>query len=231
MQAPTASLPPPKPVLPPLSTLPGCDRVVYDQRPEAPSFRPHGRSTPKGMAETRGPSTRPRVLLSRLQQTLSSWKATPNEREDSIRRNRSLLRLWKHSDNEQNWKSWSTLPQEWGDTFHSWALSHAETIHLDSPLSFSALTSGWEDFLTNTCRISAAWGMNAFSSPTPTVLPPTPLPLESALSHRFFFRTDDITSPNFNRLNSLSTKQCFFICLHNRLRSPDWSGWLQGCED
>ena len=214
--------------IPPLSTLPGRDRRVYDQRPETPSFRPHGRCTPKDMAAAKGPPMR---LLLRLQQTLSSWMPTPNEREDSIRRNRSLLTLWKHCANEHNWESWSTLAQEWGDRFHSWALSHAETINLDSPLCFSALTGGWEDFLTNTCRISAAWGMNAFSSPTPTVLPPTPLPLESALSHRIFFRTDDITSPNFDRMNSLLTNECFFICVHNRLRSPDWSGWLQRCED
>ena len=32
-------------------------------------------------------------------------------------------------------------------------------------------------------------------------------------------------------MNTLLTKECFFICLHNRLRSPDWSGWLQKCED
>ena len=81
------------------------------------------------------------------------------------------------------------------------------------------------------CRITASYGLDAFSSPTKTILPPCPLTTTLATSHRIFCRTYDIPNPHFNVMNALLTQDTFFIFLHNRLLSPDWSGWFQRCED
>ena len=168
----------------------------------------------------------------RIMNVLNEWILSPSGHEDLVRRNRSLLKLWKLCAVELGWESWATLPQDWKQRFFCWGNRHISDINHTGRLCFSALTGGWEDFLSNTCCVTAAWGLNAFSAPsTLKLLPPTPLSGMSAMSHKMFFRTDDISQPNFEAMSKLLASDCFFVFLHNRLSSEGWNGWLQKCED
>ena len=40
-----------------------------------------------------------------------------------------------------------------------------------------------------------------------------------------------IRNPDFGARKALLARDTFFVFLHNRPLSPDWSGWLQHCED
>ena len=113
---------------------------------------------------------------------------------DVIRRNRTLLRAWKHCAALFTWTSWESLPPSWENTLLSWSTEHAQScINPEDPLAFAAMTGGFEDFLCNTCGISAAWGLNALNSPSTSLWPATVnLPLPFTQRHRIFFRTGAI---------------------------------------
>ena len=50
--------------------------------------------------------------------------------------------------------------------------------------------------------------------------------------HRIFFRIGAIPDPDFQHLTSLLlSRDTFFVILHNKDDSREWSSWLQGCED
>ena len=101
----------------------------------------------------------------RMLGALGEWFQAGSGHEDLVRRNRSLLKLWKKCAVECAWDSWSTLPQDWKERFLSWGNRHISDINHTNLLCFSALTGGWEDFISNTCCVTAAWGLNAFSAP------------------------------------------------------------------
>ena len=153
----------------------------------------------------------------RMLGVLGKWFLASNGHEDLVRRNRSLLKLWKKCAVECNWDSWLTLRQDWKEQFLYWGNKHISDINHTNHLCFSALTRGWEDFTSNTCCVIATWGLNAFSAlATMVLLAPTPLSKVSAISHRIFFRTDEIAQPEFCRMNELLLSECFFLCTHNR---------------
>ena len=118
---------------------------------------------------------------------------------DFIRRNRTLLRAWKHCAALFNWTSWESLSPAWENTLLSWSTEHAQScINPEDPLAFAAMTGGFEDFLCNTCDISAAWGLNALNLPSTSLWPATVnLPLPFTKKHRIYFRTRAIPEPHF----------------------------------
>ena len=132
------------------------------------------------------------ALLQSAERMLADWGQKGVNYEENVRRNRSLLKLWKQCAVEQGWMSWSTLPPNWQLKFLGRGASHIAAIDDTHRLCMSALTGGLEDFPMSTCKITALWGMNAFSAPTMTILPPSPLTSGSATSHRIFCRTFDI---------------------------------------